>query len=67
MCFLPLAHPIIKILTGLEKRVENISETVSTQIRNNIAETKDLVNAMRNTPAGMNIRLEEAEEKINRT
>ena len=28
---------IIRILTGLEKRVEHMSETLNTKIRNNIA------------------------------
>ena len=31
----------IRILTGLEKRVEDMSETLNTKIRNNIAEIKD--------------------------
>ena len=31
---------IIKILTGLDKRVEDISETINPGIRNNIAEIK---------------------------
>ena len=31
---------IIRILTGLEKRVEDMSDTLNTEIRNNIAEIK---------------------------
>ena len=53
---------IIKILTGLEKRAENISETLNTEIRNNIAEIKDSINELKNPLHGMNSRLEEAEE-----
>jgi len=52
----------MKILTGLEKRVEDISETLNTEIRNNIAEIKGSIGEMRNTFDGMNNRLGEAEE-----
>jgi len=38
---------IIKILAGLEKRVEDISETINTEIRNNIAEIKGSINKVR--------------------
>ena len=38
---------IIRILIGLEKRVEGISEILNTEIRNNIAEIKDSINEMR--------------------
>ena len=54
--------PKIRILTGLEKRVEDMSETHNTEIRNNKAEIKDTINEMRDTPDGMNSRMEEAEE-----
>ena len=56
---------ITKILTGLEKRVEDISETINTEIRNNIAEIKGSINEMRSILDGMSSRLEEAEEQIN--
>ena len=56
---------IVRILTGLEKRVEDISETLNTEIRNNIAEIKGSINEMRNMLDGINSRLEEAEEQIN--
>ena len=39
---------VIRILTGLGKRVEDISETLNTEIRNNIAEIKGSINKMRN-------------------
>jgi len=56
---------IICIITGLEKRVEHINETINTEIRNNIAEIKGSINEMRNMLDGMNSRLEEAEEQTN--
>ena len=43
----------IWILTGLEKRLEDMSETLNTEIRNNIVEIKDTINKMRNTNRGM--------------
>jgi len=52
---------IIRIFTGLEKRVEDLRENLNTEIRNNIAEMKGSINEMRNTLDEMNIRLEEAE------
>ncbi|VFV42484.1 Hypothetical predicted protein, partial [Lynx pardinus] len=45
---------IIKILTGLEKRVEGMSKILNTEIRNKIAETKGSINGMRNTLNEMN-------------
>ena len=39
---------IIRILTGLEKRGENMSQTLNTEIKNNIAEIKDTINEIRN-------------------
>ena len=53
---------IIGILTGLEKRVEDMSETLNTEIRNYIAERKSLKNEIRTILDEMNSRLEEAEE-----
>jgi len=35
---------LIRMLTGLEKRVEDLSETLSTEIRNTIAEIKCSIN-----------------------
>jgi len=49
---------IIILLTGLEKRVEDISETINTEIRSNKAEIKSSINKVRNTLDGMNSRLE---------
>ena len=55
---------VIRILTGFEKRVEDMSEILNTEIRNNKAATKGSINKMRNTLDVMNSRLEEAEEYI---
>ena len=52
---------IIKIPTGLEKRVESISETLN-KTRNNIAEINNSIKDMRNRLDRENRRLEEAEE-----
>jgi len=57
--------PALKETVGLEKRVEDISEALTTEIRNNTAEVKGSLNEMRNTPDGMNSRMEEAENQIN--
>ena len=43
---------IIKILTRIEKRMEDNSETINTDMRNTIAEVKGSINEMRNTPDG---------------
>ena len=43
---------IIRILTGLEKRVEDINETFNTKIRNNIGEIKGSINETRNMHDG---------------
>lgn len=53
---------IIRILTGFEKRVEDLSKAISTDIRNNIAEIKGSISEMRSAVDGMNSRVEEAEE-----
>ena len=55
---------VIRILTGLEKRVEDVSETLNTEISNNIAEIKGSRNEMRNMLDGMNGRLEKVEEEL---
>lgn len=52
---------IIRILSGLEKRGEDICDAINTDIRNNIAEIKGSINEMRNSLDGMSSRLEEAE------
>jgi len=54
---------IKRILMDL-RRVEDISETINIEIRNNIAKIKDSTNKMKNTLKGMNSRLEEAEKQI---
>ena len=56
---------IIRILTGLEKRVKDISQTIDTEIRNNTAEIKDSVNEMENILDRINNRLEGAGEQKN--
>ena len=50
---------ITKILTGLEKRVEEMSETLNTKIR-----TNSTINEIRYTRDKINSSLEEVEEKI---
>jgi len=56
---------ITRILTELEKRVEHMSETLNTEIRNNTAQIKDSKNEMRNTLDRMNSRMEKAQKQIN--
>ena len=53
---------IMRILTGLETRVQVFSENFNTEIRHNKAEIKGSINKVRNMMDGMNSRLEEAEE-----
>ena len=55
---------IIRILTGVDKRVEDMNETLNTEISNNTAERKFSIKEIRNLSDGMNSRLEEAEEWI---
>ena len=52
----------IRILTGLQKRVEDMNKTLNTTIRNNIVEIKGTINERRNTLDGMTSRMEKAEE-----
>ena len=52
----------IQILTGLEKRVENISEIFNTDIKKNQSEMKNTIIEMKNILDGVNNRLEESEE-----
>ena len=59
---------VIKILTGLEKRVEDLSETLNKEIENiktNQSEMKISINEIKNTLERIN-RLEEAEEWISK-
>ena len=55
---------IINTLTGLEKRVEDISKTLNKQIKKNLSEMKNIINEIKNIPDGKNSRLEAAEEWI---
>lgn len=54
----------IRIVTGLEKRVEGTNVTLNIETRNNL-EIKDSEKEMRNTLDERNSRMEEAEEQIN--
>ena len=56
---------IIKILTGLEKRVEDIGEILHRDKKKKQSEMKNTVCEIKNTLDGMNSRLREAEEWIN--
>ena len=40
---------IVRILPGLEKRIEDMNEALNTEIRNNTAEIKGSINEMRKT------------------
>ena len=56
---------ILRILTRLEKIIEDISETLTTEIKElkkNQLEMKSEINDIRNILHAMNRRLEEAEE-----
>ena len=54
---------IIRILTGLEKRIEDISETLITEIKRvKESEMKNTINEIASRLDSMNTRLEEAEE-----
>ena len=55
---------ITRIHTGLEKRMEDMNETLNIEIRNNIAETNSSLNEMRNRFDVMNSGMEEAREQI---
>lgn len=55
---------IIRILTGLEKKVKDRIENLNTEIRKNIAEIKGTINKMRNTLDGMKRTTEAAEEQM---
>ena len=55
----------IKILTGLEKRVEYLSETLNKKtgnIKKKQSEMKNSITEIKNTLDGINSRLEEAEK-----
>ena len=56
---MPKGVIIIRILTRLEKRVEDVSKTFNTEIMNHIVEIKGSINKRRNTLDGMNSKLEE--------
>ena len=61
---------IIKIVTRLEKRVEDLSETLSKEMeaikkkKQKQSEVKNVINQIKNTPDKMNSRPEEVEEQI---
>ena len=51
-------------MTGLEKRVEDISETLNTEIKKNQSEMNTTIE-IKNALDGINSRIKEAEEQIN--
>lgn len=53
---------ITRILTGLEERAEEMSNTLNIEIRSNLAEIKASTSKIRNMFDGINSRLEEAEQ-----
>ena len=55
---------VIKILNGLEKRVEDISETLHKEIKKNQSEMKSTIIEIKNTLDGINSRLEEADPEV---
>ena len=58
---------IIKILTGLEKRVENLRETLNKEIdhtKKNQSDMNNSITEITNTLDGINNRLEKAEEWV---
>ena len=55
---------IIKILTGLEKGVQDISETLDKEMKKNQSEMKNRINEMESTLDGIYTRLQEAEKRI---
>lgn len=55
---------IIKILKGLEKRVEDISETLNKEIKNNISKMKNSISEIKNTIDGINSRLQKVKECV---
>jgi len=61
-----MPHPAARstAVATLEKRVEDRSEALITEIRNNIVEKKDKINETRNTRDAMDTRMEEAEKRI---
>ena len=59
---------VIKILTGLEKRVEYLSEALNKEtenIKKNQSEMKSSITEIKNKLKGLNSRLEEAEHISN--
>ena len=46
------------------RRVEDMSENINTEVRNNIAEIKSSINEMRNMPNGMNSKLEKQKNEL---
>ena len=53
---------IIEILTGLEERVENLSETLNHEVRNNQPDMKNTINEIKITLDVINSKLYETEE-----
>ena len=54
----------MKIFTGLQKRADDISDTLDQEIKTNISEMKNSKNEIKNTIGEVNSRLQEGEECI---
>ena len=52
------------MLTGFDKRTEDMSKTLNTKITNNTAEINGLINEMRNMLSGMNSSLEKQRKEL---
>ena len=55
---------IIKILIGIEKRVEDMSYSLNAEIKKNIAELKGSINKMNNMLDRMKSKMEEEQNKL---
>ena len=64
ICLMDIKAMIIRTLTVLEKRVEHMSETLNTEIRNNLVEIKGTINEMRNTHHRMNSRWKKQKNEL---
>ena len=53
---------IINIPTGLDKRVENINETLNTEVKEETIRDENIIIKVKNTPDGINSRLEGEED-----
>ena len=56
---------IIKVLSRLQRKVEDITEILDKEIKMSVSKIKNSINEMKNTIDGINRRLQETEECIN--